>query len=250
MLDRSTFLRPIAHRGLHDGPAGVIENTAAAFKAAIARGYGIECDLQPLADGTPVVFHDETLDRLIEGTGRIDRLSRADGARLRYRGRPDTGILAFGEFLELVGGAVPLLVEIKSEWGPPQPGFLEAIAALAIAYRGPLALMSFDPDVLIRMREIAPGVPRGIVAGVYQETGWWREQLGAARADRLTHLLDWAAVQPSFVSYHVKALPSPMTRFVREGLGTPLFCWTVRTPQERALAAAWADAPTFEGYLP
>ncbi|HET9584946.1 MAG TPA: glycerophosphodiester phosphodiesterase, partial [Bradyrhizobium sp.] len=38
--------RPVAHRGLHDAQKGVIENTPSAFAAAIAGGYGIECDLQ------------------------------------------------------------------------------------------------------------------------------------------------------------------------------------------------------------
>ena len=57
-------------------------------------------------------------------------------------------------------------------------------------------------------------------------------------------------MQPSFVSYHIKALPTPVTRFLREGLQMPLFCWTVRSAAERKIAADWADAPTFEGYLP
>ena len=59
MLDRAAFLRPIAHRGLHDHLQGRIENTAPAFEAALERGYGIECDVRPAAGGLPVVFHDE-----------------------------------------------------------------------------------------------------------------------------------------------------------------------------------------------
>ena len=38
--------RPVAHRGLHDAAAGVIENTASAFAAAIDGGFAIETDLQ------------------------------------------------------------------------------------------------------------------------------------------------------------------------------------------------------------
>ena len=105
MIDRTTFFRPIAHRGLHDAPKGIIENTAPAFEAAIAHGYGIECDLQPLADGTPMAFHDYTLDRLIDAKGPINALGRADIKKLRYRGQ-DTRILSFADFLELVGGRV------------------------------------------------------------------------------------------------------------------------------------------------
>ena len=249
MLDTKTFFRPIAHRGLHDAAAGVIENTAPAFEAAIARGYGIECDLQPLSDGTPMVFHDFTLDRLVDGSGPIAALGRAAANKLRYKGQ-DTRVISFADFLDLVGGKVPMLVEIKSDWEPAQPTFLKAIADLAMGYKGPLALMSFDPVVMASMRELAPKVPRGIVSGVYRGEGWWLDRLSAERAYRLTNLLEYGPVKPSFVSYHVKALPTPVTRFLREGLGLPLFCWTVRTEDDRRIAEQWADAPTFEGYLP
>lgn len=249
MLDPKTYFRPIAHRGLHTAAKGIIENTAPAFEAAIAHVYGIECDLQPLADGTPMVFHDSTIDRLIDGRGPIDKLGRADVKKLRYRGQ-DTRIISFADFLDLVDGRVPLLVEIKSDWEPANKKFLKAIATIAQPYKGPLALMSFDPVVMAQMRDLAPKVPRGIVSGVYKGEGWWLDRLSAERAYRLTHLLECGPVQPSFISYHVKALPTPVTRFLREGLGMPLFCWTVRTAAERKIAAEWADAPTFEGYLP
>jgi glycerophosphoryl diester phosphodiesterase len=253
MLDRTAFFRPIAHRGLHDVKRSRIENTAPAFAAAIAGGYGIECDLQPLADGTPVVFHDETLDRLIEGSGRIDQLTRPQCNRLRFKPELNggaTGISSFAELLEMVQGQVPLLVEIKSEWRPLPLAFLRIVAQLAQAYKGPLALMSFDPAVMVAIRDLAPDIPRGIVAGVYEGDGWWLDRLGPERAYALTHLLECGPVAPAFVSYHVKALPSPVTRFLREGLNMPLFCWTVRTDEDRATAAKYADAPTFEGYEP
>ncbi|MGB7703502.1 MAG: glycerophosphodiester phosphodiesterase family protein, partial [Pseudolabrys sp.] len=51
--------QPVAHRGLHDASAGVIENTAAAFSAAMAAGYSIETDLQISADGEAMVHHDD-----------------------------------------------------------------------------------------------------------------------------------------------------------------------------------------------
>jgi glycerophosphoryl diester phosphodiesterase len=61
---RAGWLREViyAHRGLH-GP-GVPENSLAAADAAIARGFGIECDVQRSRDGQAIVFHDWTLDRL------------------------------------------------------------------------------------------------------------------------------------------------------------------------------------------
>ena len=63
--------RPFAHRGLHDVAAGIVENTAGAFTAAIAGHYGIECDLQISADGEAMVHHDDALGRLTEGNGLL-----------------------------------------------------------------------------------------------------------------------------------------------------------------------------------
>ena len=115
------FLRPIAHRGLHDRAQGRIENTAPAFLAAIDKGYGIECDLQAAEDGTPMVFHDEKLDRLVAASAARSRpIGRPASRRLRYKGQ-DEHILTFAEFLELVDGRVPLLVEVKAQRAGRRP---------------------------------------------------------------------------------------------------------------------------------
>lgn len=249
MRDRAAFLRPIAHRGLHDLAKGIVENSVAAFEAAIARGYGIECDVRPAACGTPMVFHDLTLERLIEAEGPIAKHTAAALKGLRYK---DVGgsMIDLADLCALVDGRVPLLVEIKSEWEVPDPRFLSAIATTALSYRGPLALMSFDPAVMAAMRGLAPGVPRGIVSGQFVGDCWWRGQLGPERAHDLTHLLESGPAAPDFYAYDVNALPSAVTRFTREVLGLPLFTWTVRSEEQRATAARWADAPIFEGYEP
>ena len=64
--------RPLAHRAYHDKTQGRPENSAAAVRAAVAAGYGIEIDVQPSSDGVAMVFHDETLDRLTAQTGPIN----------------------------------------------------------------------------------------------------------------------------------------------------------------------------------
>jgi glycerophosphoryl diester phosphodiesterase len=245
----AAFLKPIAHRGLHDLARCRIENSAAAFEAAIDRGYGIECDLRPAACGTPVVFHDETLGRLVDSQEALRAVDAAALKRLRYRA-DNSRVIEFAELLELVAGREPLLVEIKSEWEKPDRRFLEAIAALSKAYRGPLALMSFDPAVMVAIRELAPAIPRGMVSGLYEGQGWWRDKIDDQRAFALSHFLESRPVAPDFYAYDVKALPTPVTRFLREAQGLPLFTWTVRTPEQRRTAERWADAPIFEGYEP
>ncbi|MBY0561228.1 glycerophosphodiester phosphodiesterase family protein [Hyphomicrobium sp.] len=249
MLDRAAFLRPIAHRGLHDAKRGVIENTGPAFEAAITAGYGIECDVRPIKGGVPIVFHDETLNRLVDGRGPLSAIKERDLGSLRYR-VGDATILTLAGLLDLVGGRVPLLIEIKSEWQPPDREFIASIARLVSEYRGPVALMSFDPDVMTAVRRLAPDVPRGIVSGSYAGSGWWSREIKRKRAAGLRNLLESGPVAPDFYAYQVDALPTPVTEYVRRVSGLPLFTWTVRTPKQRRIAEAHADAMIFEGFRP
>jgi glycerophosphoryl diester phosphodiesterase len=249
-LDRESFLRPIAHRGLHDGAGGArIENSAPAFAAAIERGYGIECDIRPASGGLPVVFHDADTERLLSENRRVAELSNADLARLRYR-ESTASILRFAEFLEIVAGRVPLLVEIKSDWLGIDAKFLDEIARLSLAYSGPLALMSFDPEIMRRVRALAPSIPRGLVAMGVRPSDPLTRQLGPKRAFGLSQLLESGPVAPDFYAYCVRDLPAPVVQCAREVHGLPIFAWTVRTSIDYEAAQKWADAPIFEGLEP
>jgi glycerophosphoryl diester phosphodiesterase len=242
------FLRPIAHRGLHVPTGPRIENTAAAFLAAIDKGYGIECDLQPASDGTPMVFHDERLDRLVAATGPIVARTPAELARLRYR-RHDTPILRFAEFLELVAGRVPLLVEIKANGGAPPPAFLDRIARQARSYKGPIALMSFKPDIVAGVGRLAPTVPRGLVVGSHKlPPSWWAAPSPANKGRILTRMLAPAAPGLAFLAVDVRMLAPARAWIAGHAPELALFSWTIRTARERRAAARWADAPIFEGY--
>ena len=177
--------------------------------------------------------------------------SQKCAAKLRFKGAKVTGILTFAALLELVAGRVPLVVEVKSEWAPPDLDFLGQIASLVATYKGPIALMSFDPDVMIALRRLAPNVPRGIASGSYRNadgTRWWPDKVDAMRAWRLAHLLESYPARTSFFAYDVRALPTIATRYARGSLGLPLLTWTVRTEEQRRVAARFADAPIFEGY--
>src|SRR5205085_441821 len=133
-------------------------------------------------DGTPMVFHDDILDRLTGEPGRISLLSPTALARLRYKGQ-DTPILTFAAFLELVAGRVPLLVEVKTNTATPLEPFLDKIARQARAYKGPIALMSFDQDVVAALAKLAPTVPRGPVVGSHQlPKRWWATPAAAGSA--------------------------------------------------------------------
>jgi glycerophosphoryl diester phosphodiesterase len=74
-----------AHRG---GAAYGDENTAAAFGRAVALGYRyLETDVRATADGVPVVFHDDTLARVLDRPQQVGELRWADLATIRSGGQ-------------------------------------------------------------------------------------------------------------------------------------------------------------------
>src|SRR6202140_5244526 len=154
--------RPVAHRGLHDASAGVIENTPAAFAAAVAANYAIECDLQISADGEAMVHHDDALGRLTEGSGRLDALTSAELRRVAFKGSTDR-MISVGELCDLVAGRVTLVIELKAGRAGDERLAARAAAVLS-GYPGPAAVMSFDPAQIVPLRTSAARLTRGIVA--------------------------------------------------------------------------------------
>jgi len=237
--------RPIAHRGLHDAAAGVIENTGAAFSAAIAAGYGIECDVQISADGEAMVHHDDALGRLTEGSGRLAEMSAAEIGRVRFKQCADR-ILTLGELCDLVAGRAPLAIELKSRFDGDRR-LAERTAAVLAAYRGRAAAMSFDPGVVAALRTVAPSLTRGIVA--QRRYGDWPGLPPQARR-QMAYLSHWPRTRPHFIAYAVRDLPALAPLAARLILRLPLLTWTVRSAEERARAAAYADQIIFEGWRP
>ena len=251
-LDRAVFFRPFAHRGLHDASRGRIENTWPAFAAAIARGYGIECDLQAACDGTAMVFHDATLGRLLRARGRLDRRTPTELARLSFRGQTGgapTAMLSFAELLARVEGRVPLLVEVKRA-RLAHERFLAHIAREARAHPGPVALMSFDAESVRALAQLAGDLPRGLVVDADQLPRAFRAAPATQSAAKAVAELLTSAGPVSFVSVGLTLLEAAHAWRARASPATALFCWTVRSEEDRALADRFADAPTFEGYLP
>jgi glycerophosphoryl diester phosphodiesterase len=238
-------LGAVAHRGLHDEAAGVIENTPSAFEAAIAHGFAIETDIQAAADDEPVIFHDAVLERLTQGEGALAAFTPAALKATPFRAGSGC-ILSLAEFLELVGGAVPVYLEIKTA-GDGAPRLARKIADVLASYSGPAAVMSFDPLVVAAMRQLAPQRPRGIVSMRFTKAEF--PAMPAHIRFRLTHLLDFPAARPTFLAYHVGDLPRPAVSVLRRA-GLPVLAWTVRSERERRRALAYADAMIFEGLRP
>jgi glycerophosphoryl diester phosphodiesterase len=239
---------PLAHRTLHDVRAGRPENSRTGARAAIAAGYGIEIDLQLSADGVPMVFHDDYLQRLTPEHGPVSAHSAADLGEIRLSFGTE-GIPTFAEFLDLVDGQVPLLVEIKDQDGSmgPNTGELESAACAAVrGYKGPLAFMSFNPHAVAKCAEFAPDVPRGLVTDPFDPEDW--TEVPAARCAELAAIPDYDRIGASFISHNVADLHSPAVARIKAA-GGAILCWTVRSAEQEKIARQVAQNITFEGYL-
>jgi len=246
------FLRiPLAHRALHDGGRGLPENSLAAVDAAVDAGYGIELDVQLSSDAEAMVFHDYTLDRM---TGETGTFRARDAAELERVGLRDDGtggtVPRLSTVLDHVGGRVPILVEIKDQDGALGPivGPLEEAVARAIrGYRGPIAVMSFNPHAVARMADLLPDVPRGLTTGDFHDIEW--HHLPHDRRRLLQAIDDASRYGVSFISHQASDLDRAAVAALRER-GLPILTWTIRSPEEEARARRLADNITFEGYRP
>jgi glycerophosphoryl diester phosphodiesterase len=239
--------RPIAHRGLHDAANGVVENTSGAFTAAIEGGYGIECDLQISADGEAMVHHDYALGRLTEGDGALAAMTAAALKAVSYKATADR-MLTLGELCGLVAGRVTLVLELKSRFDGDMR-LAARTAAVLESYAGPVAAMSFDPAPIAHLRDIAPGLPRGIVAERHYDHAEWA-QLPMKLRRGLAWLTHAPRTRPHFIAYGVKDLPAAAPLIAKHVFGLPLLTWTVRNEADRAAAQRWASQMIFEGFRP
>jgi len=235
--------RPITHRGLHNREAGIIENCRSAFAAAIARNYAIECDLQISRDGEAILFHDDTLDRVMLGSGPLRDYDVAGLKQIAYKGGSDR-MQTLPELLEQVAGRVPLVIEFKPHWDGDERLVRRTLDCLA-SYGGPYGLMSFDPDVIAALRRLAPEIPRGIVADRAFDPAY--DFLPLARRIALRTMAHLPETAPHFVSFYHADLPFAPVHELRQA-GHPVITWTIRSPAAAAIALKYCDQITFEGF--
>lgn len=240
---------PVAHRALHDQVAGRPENSLDAVRAAVAAGYAIEVDVQPSADGVAMVFHDETLERLTDQAGPIAARTAAELGAIRLRGGSG-GIPTLAQVLAEIGGRVPLVIELKDQTGAmgPGPSVLEEATASALAgYGGPVAVMSFNPEMVAAMARLAPGIARGLTTCPFTPEDLGDAPDAAARAARLTAIADYDRVGAGFISHQWTDLGTPRVAELK-ARGARVLCWTIRSAAEEAAARRIADNVTFERY--
>ncbi len=238
--------RPIAHRGLHDKSRGIIENSVSAARAAMAKDFAIECDVQLTADGEAVVFHDFTLDRLTAETGHVAAYSAGTLGGFALKGSTDT-IPTLPQFLGVLGGKVPLVLEVKSAFDGDLR-LTRRVAEVLKSYDGPVAVKSFDPDIVAALAGLTDR-PRGIVAEAEYASGDMA-RLPAEKKRELSNLLHFERSKPDFISWRVSHLPHAAPYLCRTIGHLPVMAWTVRDAVARKAAETHADQMVFEGFVP
>jgi glycerophosphoryl diester phosphodiesterase len=223
---------PFAHRGLHGG--AVIENSRAAFDAALAAGFGIELDVGASRYGEAFVFHDEDLGRLTGETGPLCDREGDEVEKIRLAGSDET-LPPLAEILDRIGGRAPLLIEVKAR-GPAYHQLCYSVSMALHEYPGPVGVMSFDPRVGHWFARHHPALLRGLVVTESGRRGL-RGRVGRDLAYR------WA--RPDFLAYDVRDLPSRFAAAARRR-GLPVYTWTVRSEADRNAAAVHSDQIIFE----
>ncbi len=209
-----------AHRGLHSEDAA--ENSITAFSRAVEAGYGIELDVRLSRDGELVVFHDPTLDRVTNSTGKVIDKTLAELRELRLLGTEDC-VPTLREVLSVVDGKIPLLIELKEE--PGEYGVTEKTLEILKDYKGAYMIESFNPLALARVKKLAPDTVRGFLSQNFGKT-----ELRGFRYFLLEHLFLNVICRPDFIAYSHTDANMPIFRFVKAFFRVPCLAWTVESP--------------------
>ena len=242
-----------AHRGLHKKPT-VPENSMAAFRLAVEKGYGMEMDLHLTRDGKLAVIHDPSLKRTAGVDLIIEDLTLAV-AQLYTLEESSEVIPDFQELLDLVAGRVPLIVELKT--GKTADGTdttaalcqtaAEALDAYSAKYAASAPCLwcieSFSPTAVKWFRENRPDIIRGQLAGDINHN----EQVITPFQNFLVRqLLINFISKPDFVAYNYR------DRFdggVRRWKG-PLFYFTIKSYEDLMELESRGAAGIFEQFDP
>ena len=207
--------RPVAHRGLHNELYG--ENSMPAYQNAIKNGYPIEMDIQISKDGVLLCFHDDNLKRVTGKDALINDLTYEEIQKLDILGLGQK-IPTFEEFLKLVNGQVPLMIELKRQKSK-QYDIARLVVDALKDYKGEFVIQSFDPFVMLNVKKYAPNILRGQLGGVPE-----KGELPFVQYAVVKHMFFNFLVKPDYINYYLYHMP------INKKI--PTVCWTVRTPND------------------
>lgn len=218
--------RVMGHRGV---PSLAPENTLAGFVKAIEVGARwVELDVTLLGDLTPVVHHDDSLDRCSDRHGLLSQLSAQDlkgiNNTMLYPHYPAEPVPLLSDVLALLSQqGIGLNLEIKRYGVAPEVISRIVIDALRQDFHSEkLVISSFDTEVLIECQRYAPDIYRGLICNKLPR--YWQRM----------------AAELGLISLHCNGRYLTQAQAAEiKAQGYLLFCWTINDPIQAALLWRW-----------
>ena len=232
---------PIAHRGLDNG--SIPENSMAAFRNAIEKGYTIELDVQFTKDKELIVFHDDDLSRLTNDNRKVKDVNYQELKNLKLE-NTDEKIPTLKEVVEMVDNQVPLIIEIKD--GEDIIGLSEKTYNIMKNYKGRYAIQSFNPFILEWFKNNASEVIRGQLSGTFREDA---ESLKFYEKFVLKNLLLNFKSKPNFIAYELDGVNNLSVKLLK-GRNYPIISWTIENEEDMKKAYESTDNIIFDNILP
>ncbi len=236
----------IAHRGLHDNKTEAPENSLLAFRLAAEAGYGIELDVRETKDEALVICHDDGLKRVAGIKGKkISRMSLKDVRKVKLFQSQQT-IPTFEEALEVIGGRVPVVVEIKSEDRKNCGRISAAVASVLDSYSGTTCIESFNPWVVSWFRKNRPQTLRGQLSEKFAKSTFPEKPLMFLFSCCFFNF----ATKPDFIAYRIANAGLMRFRLQHDLFHACCAGWTVRSLKDMENAAPVFDVMIFDGFTP
>ena len=234
-----------AHRGLHDKEHGIPENSMAAFRRAVAHGFGAELDVHLTRDGRLAVIHDNSLLRTAGSDVKASELTAAELGQYRLEDTEEK-IPFLEEVLPLFEGKTPLIVELKVEGNAA--ALAQATCEMLDRYKVDYCIESFHPQAILWLRKHRPEICRGQLSQNFlkeEHTG-----LGWLADFAMTHLLTSFLTVPDFIAYNHEHRNRLSLRLARKVWGVREVSWTIRTRSDMEAVEADGCLSIFERFIP
>lgn len=236
-----------AHRGYHRTNV-VPENSAAAFREAIRRGFGCELDVHLMKDGHLAVIHDASLLRTAGADVYVEDLTAAELSQYCLEGTQER-IPLLEEILPLFEeSGLPLVVELKAERGN-HDALAEAACAVLDEFRVLYCVESFDPRCLRWLKKNRPEIVRGQLS-----ENFLRRSDGGSQPRillwALGKLLTNCLAKPDFIAYRFADRDNFCLRWCRWFYKVQEFNWTITTKEEMREAESAGNSVIFQDFDP
>lgn len=244
----------IAHRGLFNNTTSAPENTLFSFRKAIDAGYGIELDVQLTLDKEVIVIHDYDLNRAAGVNKKISDQTYDILQKYRVFSSNET-IPKFTDVLNLINGAVPVIIELKNTSRHDYTELCERTAACLDTYNGLFCIESFNPMIVHWFRINRPDYLRGFLSSAYNKeiaasSHIWSPKLGPLHKFILTNCLMNFFIRPDFIAYNIQYRNQLSYRISTGLFGIVKVGWTIRSKEELDTAESSFDVIIFDSFLP